>query len=127
MRDQAGHTPLTFAAANGHCQVLQRLIQCRALVDLHDKRGWTALTFAVSRAHVDCVRLLLDSKISLQKGFPLHMASNRGSAEVVKLLLDGRASVQALDPMGKTALFIAASQNHQRIAALLQAAGAEMP
>jgi ankyrin repeat protein len=56
-----GHTALHLAAKAGRADLLQLILDKKALVDVRDKRGRTALHFAASQGHVKCTTLLLDA------------------------------------------------------------------
>ena len=55
----------------------------------------------------------------------LHVASHRGDLDIARLLLEHRAEVDAEDKSGRTAYQIALINQHNEVAQLLLAHGAE--
>jgi ankyrin repeat protein len=91
-----GMTPLGLAAAYGHRNVAEFLLDRGANLDTKDFLGHA----------------------------PLHMAAEYGSDGVAKLLLDRGADIDARDVVGATPLMWAALNGHKSVAALLIARGA---
>lgn len=87
-----GSTPLHYASANGHLDVVTFLISNGAKVNSRDKiGGWT----------------------------PLHLAASSGHREVVRLLLKSGADLNARDIDGYTASELAKQAKYDSIVALL--------
>ena len=86
--DQEGNTALHFAAANGHAQVVELLLDRRCSIDYQSHYCWTALMQASAYAHVAVVKLLLQHKANpnLTNSIgcpPLIAACRAGSVSVV--------------------------------------------
>nr|KAG5695281.1 hypothetical protein BaRGS_028216 [Batillaria attramentaria] len=99
-----GNTCLQLAAARGHQQVVQRLLQSGAEVDMRDKNDMTALHHACAGLHYGCVEALLQGGADprcIEKGgkTPLFYAAHRGDIRICKLLVDGGADINAGDNM----------------------------
>ena len=57
----SGATALIHAAAEGHVEILQMLIDAKANLDLKDKDGFTALMRAAERGRMNMVQMLIDA------------------------------------------------------------------
>ncbi len=55
-----GQTALMWAAAEGHVETVQTLLDCDAKLAVRSKGGYTAFLFAVRQGHIDVVRTLLN-------------------------------------------------------------------
>jgi len=122
-RPVTGITPLYWAAAGGHIEVVELLIgDVNASCNDYSR---TALHVACLRGHSELVKWLLarqaDVSAREQTGAtPLYVSAERGHADVVKLLLDKEADVNARrTDIGTTPLYIAAHNGHAGIVKLL--------
>ncbi|KAF8417386.1 hypothetical protein EV426DRAFT_376156 [Tirmania nivea] len=123
-----GRTPLSYAAENGHKDVVRLLVEREDVdADSKNKSGRTPLSYAAENGHKDAVvRLLVeredvdaDSKDS--EGLtPLSIAAGGGNEAVVRLLVE-REDVDAdsRDNNGKTALDWAREIRSRRILGLV--------
>lgn len=131
MPDEAGYTPLHYAAYFGHLEAARYLLEIGADVDsvsLDPLRN-QPIHAAASSGHVTVVRLLLAhgaNPRATQSGqwTPLHGAAERGHVEVVDPLLAGGADSRAASYSGATPLSLARDKGHQQVVDLLAARGA---
>ena len=128
-----GSTPLLWAAKHGHQGVVAYLVAQKASIETANKSGATPLMLAAEKGHIDIFRMLLDQgaevhrKDNLDRTLLMRAAAN-GQAAMVKciLSLDNIANmINAQDREGRTALVWAMQNNHETIAQLLQAHGAD--
>ncbi len=56
-----GYTPLLIAAENGHCEIVELLLQKGAEVNHQDRNGYSALMFAAFLGHEKMVEVLLNA------------------------------------------------------------------
>ncbi len=96
-QDNSGTTALIAASANGHTEIVQKLLAKGANANLKDSSGRTALMAA---------------------------ASNR-QGEIVTALLAAKADVQARDAEGKSAIVLAVMADDEEITQALLKAGAD--
>jgi ankyrin repeat protein len=94
----AGLTPLGLAAAYGHRNIAEFLLDRGANVDVKSRDGLEQT--------------------------PLHLAAEQGNTDVAKLLIERGADVNARDIAGATPLGWAALRGHKNIATFLIARGA---
>ena len=97
--DQAGRTPLHYAALGNDVAQVVELLGGGADPDISDKQGFT----------------------------PLHMAAQQGSLEAARALLDGAANVDSVNAFGNTPLFVAVFNSRGRgdLIELLRSRGAD--
>ena len=57
-RDDSGDTALHWAACEGRCEEVRRLVGRGAEVDIRNSDGWTAVMLAVRGDHGDIVKYL---------------------------------------------------------------------
>jgi ankyrin repeat protein len=133
-RDDAGRTPLSFAAETGDCAAARLFLDKGAQLEIADQDGQTPLLWAAKNGHVALVLLLLDQgarieatdQIWFHGRTPLSWAAAKGHQAVVKLLLDRGAEVDAPDNSRRTPLSCAASIGHEATVRLLMQYGADI-
>ncbi|EEB14418.1 ankyrin repeat domain-containing protein, putative [Pediculus humanus corporis] len=114
VKDELGRTPLQLASLKGHCQCVQLLLRCGALVAVHDdvnKR--TPVHAAAVNGHTECLQMLLDNAETTDvvnfrdnKGrTPLMLAVAHGSSNCIIALLQHGADVNIPDYNNYTPLF----------------------
>lgn len=57
----SGRTPLIFAAADGHTEIVRSLVHRGADMSARDIYGWTALMYASSSGYHEIVRILREA------------------------------------------------------------------
>jgi ankyrin repeat protein len=119
-RDKRGATALFYAASQGRNDVLRRLVQHGADVNLADSAGKTPLQVAVLMNHPDAVRLLLDAgaQINAQDkdgATALLHAVQAGRVELADLLLKRGADARLARNDGLTPLQAATAKLDQKL------------
>jgi ankyrin repeat protein len=127
----AGGTPLHFAAAYGHKNMVEFLLFKHAAVDIKDNDGETPLLVAVMGGYKDVAQLLLAHHAEINAAntdgeTTLHWAAWNGDLEMTKLLLANHADVNAKQKDGVTPLDAAVGFHCKSVAELLLAHGAEV-
>lgn len=125
------HTPLHYAAEQGHVGVVKLLIEAGCKIDAETGDGVTALHVAVIKNYIDIVKILINSGSNVNhKTYdsmtPLHFAASRGFLDLVKILVSNGASLEARDSNERTALYIAAGRGHMDVMKYLIDAGANV-
>jgi ankyrin repeat protein len=109
--ERRGQTALMWAAAEGHADVVQALIDADADFGTRVPSGFTPLLFAVREGRIDVVRVLLKAGADVNEMIPADAGRRRGYG--------GR-----LPPAGASALLLAVTNGHFELAARLLDAGA---
>jgi serine/threonine-protein phosphatase 6 regulatory ankyrin repeat subunit B len=132
-KDQAGCTPLMYAARRGHAGTIQKLGVYMKGEGLEEKgaSGHAALHEAACNGHEDAVAVLLsmgaEANIKAQDGTrPLMLACFKGHVGVARMLLQhmGGRGLEETQQSGLTALHLAAHAGHEKAVALLLGCGA---
>jgi len=122
-----GCTPLSWAAYNGHEEVVKILLGREEVnPDKPDNSGKTPLSYAAQSGHEGVVKILLEreevnpDKLNYSGETPLSYAARNGHEGVVKILL-GREEVNPDNPynLGKTPLSDAAQSGHEGVVKIL--------
>lgn len=127
MPDEAGYTPLHYAAYFGHLEAARYLVSIGAdvaAISMDPLRN-QPLHAAASGGHHEIVRLLLDQGAdprAEQSGqwTALHGAAEKGHAAVVAVLLERGAARGAISYSGATPLSLARERNHPAVIELLE-------
>ena len=128
-RDEAGLTPLLWAAVTDQVDVVEYLLANGAGMATQTPLGpITLLYLAVQN---DSARIV---KLAISHGADVNAVSRRGEApllgaksrEVAELLIDGNAEVNATNRTGQTPLHMACSRGNKDVVALLLARGADV-
>ena len=110
-RDADGRTPIHWACAGGHVNVLRMLLECLEtkeervrVIDKHDEGGWTPLMSATSAGHVEVVKELLshncDCNICNDNGqIPLHYTKK--DENIASLLIPHTSNINTFSKGGK--------------------------
>ncbi len=128
-KDFEGGTALLAASANGAFQIVNRLTNAGASVDMADFKGQTPLMSAAFTGNDKIVKLLIENKAEIDKkdnmGYTALMyACNGGKLQTAKTLIESGADVNAKDNNGVTALWFAKNQSFNNIVDLLLKNGA---
>jgi len=112
-KDNAGRTPIHFAANAGDKDLFDFLIGRGADIKAQTNAGTTVLHYASIGGNIGIVRALIeggaDVKARNNQGLsPLQSAAQSGQLEVLKILVEKGASAGDKNKAGKTALFLAA-------------------
>jgi ankyrin repeat protein len=124
-RDSLGRTPLLWAIANGHSDVVKLLLETgKVRADGKDRYGQTPLLWAAQSGHDAVVKVLLEHQVEANTKDEdgrtlLSWAAENGHEAVAKLLLDHQVEADAKDNYGQTPLFRAAVGGHEDVVKLL--------
>jgi len=115
-RDEAGGTPLHFAAGNGRIEVVSFLISRGADVNAADNNARTPLHAAAAADRDEVVGLLIEQKAALdartsEGETPLAVAAGRGAARAAARLLQAGAATEAANAYGRTPLLLVARES----------------
>ena len=129
------------AAENGHTSVVQDLVARGMDINTTDADGSTLLLIATRGDNPVLVEYLLKNRAKVGKSnrfgdTALHLAASKGStacltlllaagAEVVELLVAKGALLDTRAPNGRTALMLAAQNDHADVSLVLRRAGAD--
>ena len=139
-KDNAGKTPLHFAAEYGirvMCDVIIEHLKAWKLFDVsegldgrrwQDDEGWAPLHLSAIGGHPLTTRTLLDAEESMgvrikrrspKSSLVLALASKANYVEIVRLLIEACVNINYQDEQGDTALHVAARFGHVECAKLL--------
>ena len=121
--DKDGDTPLHIAAARGHKECVEALLQLDAPIMLRNAAGKTALHLALERGRSSIVRIFI-KHVSLfattkDGDTPLHIAAAGGHDKCVEALLQLDAPIMLRNAAGKTARDIACYDAEQLLDAYI--------
>ncbi|KAK3988766.1 ankyrin repeat-containing domain protein [Cladorrhinum sp. PSN332] len=132
-RTKTGHTPLMEAAAGGHLEFIELLLDQDPEVPLEARniKGQTALWQAAQTGTVKSVDLLLKRGADIEattnaKTSPLAAAAAWGRESVVRLLVDRGAQLNSADCKQQNALTHAVTFGHDSIVKYLLEQGADV-
>ncbi len=129
-KDSYGQTPLSWAAENGHEEVVRLLLEKGAELESEDIYGQTPLLWATRNGHEAVLRLLLERGAKLESKdnhslMSLMWASRKGHETIVQLLLEKSTELESKDRNNRTPLLWAARNGHDAVVRLLLNQGAE--
>lgn len=130
-RDNAGWTPLHYAAFEGHCEVCEALVEAGARVNEVDNDGKHALVLAAQEGHAAVVASLLDAGANIHHTShdgrsALRVAALEGHKDVVHLLLCREADLHYKDADGRSTLYLLALENRLDMARFLMESNADV-
>ena len=119
------------AAMLGRTDMVKKLVENKAEVNLQDKDGWSALMDAAMLGHTDTVKVLVENKADLnlqdKDGWSALMdAARHGHTDMVKLLVENKADVNMATTSGHTPLLVAAERGYRKMAEVLVEHGADV-
>src|SRR5205085_9503119 len=135
LANAAGETPLAVAIKNPHCNhdILAKLIQHGARLDVLNQKGETLLLHAVNSNNLEAVKFLVEyyranqptilssflNAVDNEQNTALHKAIRLGYFQIAHYLITQGVSVQAKNQQGETALSYAAFAGHLETVQLL--------
>src|SRR5450759_3804676 len=130
LASRKGQTAPMWAAAEGHPEVVQVLVDHKADIQAASKSGSTALVFAAIRNDAKSVRMLLAAGANANFALPdgtkiLLVAASHKSMLAADALADGGADPNVADRGGNTPLHTAAQAGDVELAKKLLAKGAD--
>jgi len=130
-KDRIGSTPLHWAAAEGHEDVVRLLLSNRADVNARPGNLVTPLGSAAHRGQADIVKLLISNGANVDLADVTHItppatAAFGGYKQIVEILLANNAQVNVKDEHGSTPLHEAAAAGSNEIVSLLLANKADV-
>ncbi len=129
---------LLDAAGLGELELAKALLERGAEINYQDTEGWTALHWAARAERVGIVKYLISkgADVNLQGRYdmytPLHLVCKtnyrmmKNRLAMAEALLDAGADVRLMDESGTTALHMAVSYGHKKLAIMLIEHGAKI-
>lgn len=113
MKKTPGYKPIHAAAAGGHVEVLEVLIERGADVNDTTPFNMTPLHLAAQNGHKNVVEFLIEKKAQLnvkhRRGdTPIFTAASRGYSEIVAFMLTNGVELNSRGRDGKSLLYVAA-------------------
>ncbi|MDQ3744079.1 MAG: ankyrin repeat domain-containing protein [Acidobacteriota bacterium] len=130
LRDGSRQTALMSLGEDTSPDIARALLSAGAKVNLKDNEGDTALTLAAGRVNVDVLRVLIEAgaKVNAKNDegqTALMAAAQEGLVENVRALVLAGADMSLKNKEGDTALKLARDNEHEDVASLLAAFGAD--
>ncbi|XP_064633189.1 ankyrin-2-like [Lineus longissimus] len=127
----SGMTPLHFSALLSHLDIIQLLIDHRAIINAATDHGFMCLHLASIHNFGDLAEMLLTKRIlkevrAKDGATPLFLAASHGAVKVLNILIAAGCSVNAQISRGITALHSAAQRGYVEIINILCAAGCDI-
>ncbi len=125
------YTPLHWAAANGHVEVMQYLIEHGADISARDKNGTTPIHLAAENDQIEALKFLLDhgADVGARNDWqwtPLHYCAFHDAQDTARMLIAAGAEVDAVGPKNWTPLINCARSGSIAAADVLISAGANI-
>ena len=115
-------TPLTIASGQGHAQVIRRLLDKGATINVSDESCMPPLLAAVFKDNENILQMLLENGADMKAKCNINawlVACDFYSEHILKILLERGADVNALDSQGKSALVRASEWGQELIVRFL--------
>ena len=115
-----GQTPLMWAAAEGHTDVVAGLVEMGANVNAVSKGGFTPLLFSITKNDLASIKTLIKAgakvNVALASGnTPLMVAMQYRYTDVALTLIEAGADFNVKDRAGNTTLHLAAQQGDLKL------------
>jgi ankyrin repeat protein len=120
-----GQTALMWAAAEGHAEAVQLLLEAGAQINARSNAGWTALLFAAREGRIPTVKALLARRRRRQRRAARAAGRGRGRARAAAGAGAAGADGPRPPTRGSSALVLAVGSGNFEIAAALLDAGAD--
>ncbi|KAH0497501.1 hypothetical protein TgHK011_004800 [Trichoderma gracile] len=124
-KDMRGWTPVTYAASNGHIDVIRTLINNGADIRTPTRGGWSPINVACSHGRIEVAKLLLEGygaslETDARTGWsPLRSATVFGHVNILCYLIRMGADISERSDTGWTCLHSAVEAGHTRAVAEL--------
>jgi ankyrin repeat protein len=118
-----GDTPLHYAVRQGHKKIVELLLAKGADVNGRNRNGETPIDVVGSQDRHEIARLLVTHNATVST---IHTAARLGDAEQVRAFLERGSDVNAQNERGRTALYVAVSENCEDLAEFLIDNGADV-
>jgi len=131
VKDHNDFSPLMFAAAEGHCETVQLLLDMGAKINFHDIIGRNALMLCIYTNEIETFKILLEkgADVNHTDCFDvtiLMTAAECSRVDMCTLLLDRGADINYESPEGETVLNHSVYSGSIEIFQLLFEKGAEL-
>lgn len=120
-RNKSGVYPLHWAAWNGNMEMVRKLVEKQAYIDVMDGyRDETPLSWAAKKGHLEVVKYLVEKGAAVNnsdryKETPLMDAARYGHDEMVRFLLYNNAKINDVTVDGISALMFASMNGHEKV------------
>ena len=114
--DSKGRTPLIYASAEGHVELVELFVECEADIEFKDNEECTPLLVAAKNSFTECAEILIKMGANLNAtdargNSALHFASFRQNTPLVKHLLSNNNIEISTNDQGFTPKMMANDQN----------------
>jgi hypothetical protein len=116
--DDAGRTPLVYAATSGQVDAVALLLSLGASAQRSDAEGVGPIHMAAQGDHEEVIRQLVVAGANVSAptrgdgSTPLHLSSGQGHEAAVRVLVGAGADLEARDDSGETPLIRAVREGH---------------
>lgn len=120
-KNKSGVYPLHWAAWNGNMEMVKKLVEKHAYIDVMDGyRDETPLSWAAKKGHLEVVKYLVEKGAAVNnsdryKETPLMDAARYGHDEMVRFLLYNNAKINDVTVDGVSALMFASMNGHENV------------